>query len=220
MNIMWEEIFKPFFQNFDQATAKIFLAILVFLSGFFISQWLGRLASAFLNKIRLNQVFGRMGWEEALRKIYSKFQASKFFGGIVRWFFVIIFLLAASEILGLVQFSYFLEKVIEYYPDIFIASIIFIIAVFLADFSQKIFIGTLEKEKITYSGFLGRIIRWAIWVFAVLAILYQLKIVPTLVLSIFIGLVGAMAIAVGIAFGLGGRGIATKILKELEDKFK
>lgn len=217
---MWEEIFEPLFQNLSHIPLRIVWAILVFILGFFISKWLGELVSAFLNKIQLNQAFQRMGWEEALRKIHKKFQASKFFGKIVKWFFVVLFLLVASEILGLAQLSWFLEKIIGYYPNIFIASIIFIVAVFLADFSQKIFVATLEKEKITYSSFLGRISRWAIWVFAVLAILYQLKIVPDLVLAIFIGLVGAIALASGIAFGLGGKEIAAKILKELEDKFE
>ena len=81
-------------------------------------------------------------------------------------------------------------------------------------------VGTLEKEKITYSRFLGRMVRWAIWLFAILAILYQLQITPSLILTIFIGMVATISIALGIAFGLGGKDLAAKILKELEEKFK
>jgi len=128
--------------------------------------------------------------------------------------------MVAVEILGLTPFSQFLWRVIDYYPNIFIAALIFIIAVFLADFSQKIVVGTLEKEKITYSRFLGRAIRWVIWLFTILAILYQLQITPSLILAIFVGIVITISIALGLSFGLGGKDLAAKILKELEEKFK
>ncbi len=215
-----KEIFQIFSENLSESAPQILWAVLVFLFGFFISKWLGKLTSVFLNKIRLNQAFQRMGWEEALARIDSRFLASKFFGGIVRCFCTIIFLWAACRILAIERFSQFLEKVIFYFPNIFIAAFIFVVAVFLADFSQKIIIGTLEKEKITYSNFLGRLIRWLIWFFAALAILYQLKVVPTLILIIFVGMVLAIAIAAGVALGLGGKDLAKKFLEELEDKFK
>ena len=217
---MWENIFEPFLQSFINISPAVFWAILVLFIGWFVSKWICQVAAAFLSKIRLNQVLKRMGLEEALTKVDARLNAPKFFGEIVRWFFVILFLMAASEIFGLTQFSQFLEKVISYYPNIFIAAFIFVVAVFLADFSQKIVVGTLEKEKITYSRFLGRAIRWAIWLFAILAILYQLRITPSLILAILIGMVATISIALGIAFGLGGKDLAAKILKELEEKFK
>jgi hypothetical protein len=217
---MWENIFEPFFQSLIDVSPAIFWAVLVFFIGWFVSKWMGRIVVAFLSKIRLNQLLKRMGLEEALTKIDTHLNAPKFFGEIARWFFVILFLMASSEILGLTQFSQFLEEIISYYPNIFIAAFIFVVAVFLADFSQKIVVGTLEKEKITYSRFLGRAIRWTIWLFAVLAILYQLQITPSLILAILIGMVATISIALGIAFGLGGKNLAAKILKELEEKFK
>ena len=79
------------------------------------------------------------------------------------------------------------EKVIEYFPNLFVAGLIFVVAAFLADFSQKLVVDTLEKEQITYSRFLGRSARWIIWFFSILAILYQLRISPPLILAIFIG---------------------------------
>jgi len=128
--------------------------------------------------------------------------------------------MVSFEIIGLPQFSQFLGKVIGYFQNIFIAVLIFIIAIFLADFSQKIMVAVLEKEKITYSRFLGRVIRWIIWGLATLAILYQLQIAPTLILTIFVGFVIAISLTIGIAFGLGGKDIAAKILKELEEKIR
>jgi len=213
---MWSEILK----NLTEISPPIFWAGLVLLVGIFVAKWLGQISVAFLNKIKLNQVLKRMGWEEALLKIDTRLNAPKFFGEIVKWFFVVVFLMVAFEILGLTQFSQFLEKVLGFFPNIFISCLIFLVAAFLADFSQKVVVGTLEEEKITYSRLLGRAIRWAIWFFAILAILYQLQITPSLILVVIIGMVATTSIALGIAFGLGGKELAAKILKELEEKFK
>jgi len=217
---MFEEISKIFWQNLTEISPPIFWAGLVLLVGILIAKWLGQISVAFLNKIKLNQLLKRMGWEEALLKIDTRLNAPKFFGAIVKWFFIVVFLMASSEILGLTQFSQFLEKVIGYFPNIFISCLIFFVAAFLADFSQRIMVGTLEKEKITYSRFIGKWIGWAIWLFAILAILYQLQIASNLILAIFIGMVATISIALGIAFGLGGKDLAAKILKELEEKIK
>ncbi len=217
---MREEFLGTFLQKWIDYLPQVSWALLVFVAGWFVAKIVGRLVAVFLEKIRLNQVFKRMGWEEALTKVDIRFSASKFFGEIVRWFFVTLFLMACAEIVGLLQFSQFLGKVIGYFYNIFIAALIFIIAVFLADLSQKVVVGTLEKEKITYSRFLGKWITWTIWAIAILAILYQLQITPTLILVIFIGMVATISITLGIAFGFGGKDLAAKILKELEDKFK
>lgn len=217
---MEQEISQLIWQRLTEISPSVFWAILVIFLGWFLTKGLGKTVANFLNKIRLNQVLKRMGLEEVLLKIDTRLNAPKFFGEIVRWFFFILFLMLASEILGLSQFSQFLEKVIAYYPNVFVACLIFLVAVFLSDLSQKVVVGTLEKEKITYSRFLGKFIGWAIWFFAIIAILYQLKIVPTLILVIFIGVVATISLSLGLSFGLGGRELAAKILKELEEKFK
>ena len=214
------EIFTTFLQSFLAFLPQVLWAILIFLIGWFTAKIVGKIVDVFLDKLGLNHLFKRMGWQEALTKIDVHIPVSKIFGELVRWFVIIFFLMACTEIVGLVQFSQFLEKVVGYFHNIFIAALIFIVAVFLVDFSKKIVIGTLEKEKIIYSRFLGKGISWAIWILVILAILYQLNIVPTLILVIFIGVTAMITLAVGIAFGLGGKDLASKILKELEEKFK
>jgi len=209
-----------FLENLSEILPQVMGAILIFIFGWYFSKWLGQKAGKFLEKTKLNQALRRLGLDDALARIDTGLNAPKFFGELMRWSLFIFFLMACSEIIGLVQFSQFLGAIINYLPNIFIASAIFIIAVFLSDFSQKIMLGSFEKEKITYSKFLGKSIGGSIWVLAILAIFYQLGIVPTLILSVFIGVIGMIVISVGIAFGLGGKDFAAKILKELEEKFK
>ena len=195
-------------------------AILVFFFGYLISGWLGNFCSRILKKIRLNQLLKGMGFEEAFFKMGIKFDAEKFIGILVKIFFIILFLMLSFEILELKLFAGFLEKVIAYYPNIFVACLLFIVAVFLSNFSNKILIAKLEKEKITYSAFLGRWMNLVIWIILILAILYQLKIVPEIILAVLVGFVAAFALSIGISFGLGGKDLVSKFLKEFEEKFK
>ena len=209
-----------FLESLIESLLPLFWAILVFLLGVLVSKWVADWIVRFFNKIRFSETFQRLGWQEIFAKMDFHFDISRFFGEIGRCFILLLFLMASVEIIGLSQLSQFLGNILSYFPNIFIASLIFIVAVFLADFSQKIMVAVLEKEKITYSRLLGRIIRWIIWSLAVLAILYQLQIAPTLVITIFVGFVAMIVLTVGIAFGLGGKEIAAKILKELEEKIR
>ena len=209
-----------FLESLIEGLPSLFWAIFAFLLGILVSKWTANWIVRFFNKMRFNETFQKLGWQEIFAKMDFRFDASRFFGEIGRCFILLLFLMAAAELIGLPQFSQFLGRILGYFPNIFIASLIFIVAVFSANFSQKIMVAVLEKEKITYSRLLGRIIRWIIWSLAVLAILYQLQIAPTLVITIFVGFVAMMVLTVGIAFGLGGKEIAAKILKELEEKMR
>ena len=217
--MIFDQFIQLFLESFIENIPQFFWANVVFLSGLLISKWIASWVIVLLNKTKFNQALKRMSWN-GLEDFGFSMNGVEFFSNLVRYFFVLLFLMTSSEIIGLPQFSSFLSQVVSYFSNIFIASFIFMVAVFVADFSQKIVVASLEEEKITYSRFLGKMIRWIIWTLTVLIILYQLQITPTLILTIFIGFVATVTLIVGIAFGLGGKEIASKILKELEEKIR
>ncbi len=195
-------------------------AIIVFIIGWFISVGVGRLISEILKRIKLNQILEKGGWKEALEKAEIKVDASGFIGAICKWVLVIVFLLAAVEILGLVQFADFLVKVLAYLPNVIVAALIFVVAVIIADILEKVVRALVEGIRVGYGQIVGTIIKWSIWIFAILAILIQLKIAPTLLQTLFTGFVALIAIAGGIAFGLGGKEVAAELLQDLKKKLK
>ena len=213
---MWEEIFN----NLKEFYPPIFWAILVLLAGFFVSKWVDSFVSRILNKLRINQLLKGMGWEETFLRIGARLDAERFISLLVKWYFIILFLMWTFEILGFKQITDYIGKVVSYYPNIFVASLLFLIAIFLSNFARKIIIGTFEKEKITYSGFLGRWLSFAIWTITILAIFYQLKIVPEIILTVLIGFVIIFALTIGLSFGLGAKDLVSKFLKEFEEKLK
>lgn len=213
-------VLQNLWEGFLNFTPALVGAILVFVVGWFISEGLGKIISEILKKMRFNQIFEKGVWKTALEKAEFKIDAAGFIGAIVKWIFVIVFLVAAVEILGLVEFAGFLKSVLAYLPNVAVASFIFVVAVVVADFSEKILRATVESISVGYGHITGVIVRWSIWVFAFLMILMQLGINTALIQTLFTGLVAMIALAGGIAFGLGGKDVAGEVVKDLYKKLK
>jgi len=214
------EALQGLWQGFVIFIPKLVGAIIIFIIGWFIAIAAGKLISEILKRIKFNQIFERGVWKEALEKAEFKIDASGFIGAICKWILVIVFLLVAVEILGLVQFADFLIKVLAYLPNVVVAALIFVVAVIIADILEKVVRAVVEGVRVGYGQVVGAIVRWSIWIFAILAILIQLKITPALLQTLFIGFVALIAIAGGIAFGLGGKEAAAELLQDFKKKLK
>jgi hypothetical protein len=215
-----QEAFFLFYQEILSRLPDLTWALIVIIFGWIIANQIMNLSISFFNKLRLNQILKSLGWESFFDRFDAKMNFSKFFGILIEIYFFLLFLTISLDILNLGTFGKIVSGVVNYYPNIFVSMIIFIATVYIADFSKKIIVGSMEKEKVTYSNFLGDIISSGTWILAILAILYQLQIVQTLILAIFIGVIALIVISLGLAFGIGGKDMAKKILDEVERKVK
>jgi len=195
-------------------------AILIFVIGWFIAIGIGKLIAEILTRIKFNQLFEKAGWGEALEKAGLKVNAAEFVGVIVKWVLVIVFLLAAVEILGFVEFAGFLRSVLAYLPNVIVAVLILVVTVIVVDIVEKIVRAAVEGVKVGYGHLASAIIKWSIWIFAVLAILHQLGIAKPFMETLFTGFVAMLVISLGISFGLGGKEVAAEILQDLKKKLK
>ena len=207
-------------QGFLSFIPNLIGAIIVFIIGWLISLGIGKLIAEILTRIKFNQLFERAGWQQALEKAELKVNAAEFVGAIVKWVLVIVFLLAAVEILGLVQFAGFVKNVLAYLPNVIVAALIFVVTVIVVDIVEKVVRAAVEGVKVGYGHFVSAIIKWSIWIFAVLAILHQLGIARSFMETLFTGFVAMLVIALGIAFGLGGKDVAAEILQDLKKKLR
>jgi len=199
---------------------KLIIAIVVFLIGYFISVGIGKLIEEILKRLKFNKLFEKENLKKAMEKADIKLDASKFVGDIFKWILVIVFLSAAAEILGLMQFSSFLYSILRYLPNVIAAVLIFIVAVIIADILEKITKASIESIKVGYGNVAGAIVKWSILILAALMILAQLGINTMLIQTLWGGIVALVVISAGLAFGLGGKDIAAEILKDLKDKIK
>lgn len=196
-------------------------ALIVFIIGWFVALGVGKLVTKALTKIKVNQFFERTGWQTVLEKAELKVNPSEFIGVIVKWILVIVFLLAAVEILGLVGFAEFLRNILAFLPNVIVAVLILVVTVIIVDILGRIIQVAVEKIKAGYGYLVSTVAKWTIWIFAILAILHQFGLgvadwIFELVKIILIGLVATAALA----FGLGGKEVATEILENLKKKLK
>ena len=206
------------YESFLVFLPKMVGALIVFLIGWFISVGFGKLVAEVLKKLKFNKIFDRAGWKEAFDKAEVKVRPSEFVGGICKWILIIVFLLASVEILGFVQLASFVSDVVAWLPNLIVAVVIFIVAVILTDIIEKLIRTSVKKMDIGYAGFLGTTVKFSIYIFAILAMLLQLGITPTIIQTLVTGFVGMISLAFGLAFGLGGKEVASDLIKELRKK--
>lgn len=197
--------------------SNIFWAIVILIVGSLLAKKGREIVQNFLENIRLNQATKNLGWHHFFERYNAKLNASRFFGFIAQIYLLLVTVMISVEILDLKGLSDFILTIVAYYPNIFISSAIFILAVFIAEFSKKI---VFPREDFKYVNNLSDILSLVIWILATLAILYQLQIVPNLIMTLFIGVVAAFALSFGIAVGLGGQDFIKSHLKKVGKKRK
>ncbi|TSC68239.1 MAG: small-conductance mechanosensitive ion channel [Parcubacteria group bacterium Gr01-1014_66] len=194
-------------------------AIIVLFLGWVVAVSLGKVVEHLIKALRIDQTFQSLEISKAFEKAGVKVTASGFIGGLVKWFLLIVFMLAASNILELDQVSQFLRDVLAYIPHVVVSAFIVVIAALVSDVIEKLMRGTVHVFG-AKSALAGIIARWSIWIFAFIAILLQLRIAPTLIETLVTGFVGAAALALGLSFGLGGKDVAASILMKVRDEMR
>lgn len=197
---------------------KLIGSLVVLIIGWLIANGIGRLVSEILKKLKFNNIFERTGWRGALIKADLEVDPADFVGAVAKWMLVIVFLLASVQILEFKAFEFLLKEIIAWLPNLIVAIAIFVVAIILADILEKIIKASVEKIDVGYVGFIGLLIRWSIYVFAGLIILRQLEVTPTIIDTLVQGFVGMIALAFGLAFGLGGKDAAASLIDDLKKK--
>ena len=211
-------------QNIAESVQSLFerhhyiSAVLFFFIGWFFASFFSKKLVSALEKTNIDVLVKRAGWQEKIARKNINLDTPKILRWIVKWSILIFVLMVSTDIVGLQQVSGLFLTMINFLPNIFLALLFFFIALFAENFSRKIIIGNVEEENLVYSKIFGEVMRCSVWILAGLAIMYQLQIAQALVLSIFIAILAALALSIGIAFGLGGKDLAKKVLDEIKDK--
>ena len=195
---------------------KLLLALIIFIIGWIVGAILGRFVSQIISALRVDSAMRQAGVEDVVHRAGFKLNTGVFFGKIVEWFIIIVFLTASLEVLELTQINAFLiDTVIGYLPNVIIAALILVIAALISEAVNKIVVGSAKAARLPSAHFLGGVSKWAIWIFAIIAALGHLGIAPDLLEVLFTGLVYMLTIAGGLAFGIGGKDAAARFIERL-----
>ena len=205
-------------QGLVQFLPNLLVAIIIFIIGWLVGAGLGRLVAQVIAALKVDQALRAAGVEKLVERAGFTLNSGALLGSLVKWFFIIVFLVASLEVLGLTDVTAFLRGVVlTYIPQVIVAVLILLVSAVLAEAADRVVTGTARAAGLQAAGLLGTITRWAIWIFAILAALDRLGISP-LVQTLFTGVVVALALAFGLAFGLGGTKAAEKYIEKIRNE--
>lgn len=217
----WSQVFllslQGLWYGFIETFPRILLAIVIFIIGWIVANTLGKLVMMGIDSLKLDRGFKNSGVDEALARAGTRLHIGKVFGELVKWFIIIVFLVASLNILHLDAVTVFLQQVLAYIPQVIIAALVLVAGTVLADFVRKLVSGGAAVANVRSAKMLGSIAYYAIWILALVTALDKLGIFGYFGQILFTGLVVMIALALGLAFGLGGKDVAGRWLTRLSD---
>jgi Conserved TM helix len=192
---------------------KLIGFLIIMLVGWLIAKALGKAVTFLLRKVGFDNFSNRIGLTRFEQRMGVHLDPADFLGQIVFWFIILIFLVPALESLGLTSITLILNELISYIPNVFVAILILFLGTLLATIVADIVRGAIATAGIGNPNVFAEISRWVIILFAALMALTQLEIATGLVLELFGAIVFGSALAFGLAFGLGGRDAAKRLIE-------
>ena len=206
---LWESIVNFF---------PIFIAgLIIFLIGLILGKGLGQLVEKIIEALKIDQLLEKIGFKQVTDRANIKLNSGYFLGQLTRWIIILVFLVAACNTWGLTAFGEFLGSIVSYLPNIIVAILILLGAIVIGEYFAKFVAASVSGAGLKYQGVLSSLARWTFYVFGILAALSQLKVDPYIINTLFTGIILMIALAGGLAFGLGGKGVAEEFLRKIKE---
>lgn len=220
----WYDIFAASFQvvweKVVNTLPNIFIAIVVFIVGWVLAAAIGKTIKEIVDLTKIDNVLTKFKVDQVVSRFGVRLHTGQFIGTLVKWFLIIAFLLAASDILGLSAVSQFLNNILLYIPNVIIAAVVLLVAAIVANFLQKLVVSSASAAHLTAANFAGVVTKWAILIVGFLIAVEQLGIGQAYLGTLYTGIVAMLALAGGLAFGLGGKEQAAAFLARLGAEMK
>ena len=219
----WADVLTASFQNLWYGIVayipNIIVAVIIFVVGWLIGAALGKVVDQVVKSIKLDQALKSTGLNAAVERAGFTLNVGMFLGMLVQWFVIIGFLVASLDVLGLSQVNAFLTSVVlSYLPQVIVAVLFILAGALLAEAAKNVVGGAARAAEVKSAGFAGSVAKYAIWIFAILAALDQLQVASAFVQTLFTGVVVAISLALGLAFGLGGQEAAARYIEKMKSE--
>jgi hypothetical protein len=186
---------------------------LILIVGWLLSSLLARGVATLLRAIRFEDLARRSGFAGFVHNMGVRTDASGVIATVAKWFVRLITLVVAFDMLGLPAVSGVLQQLLLWLPNLIVGLVVLVIGGLAANAVSRLVRGATAEAGFTNPDVLATVARVAVWTFAVIVALDQLGIATTVVNTLLIGVVGALSLASGLAFGLGGRYRAAQIIE-------
>ncbi|HSA57657.1 MAG TPA: hypothetical protein VLE53_18225 [Gemmatimonadaceae bacterium] len=198
---------------FFAAIPRIIAFLVIVLVGWFIASLLAKGVSALLRAANFNDIARRSGFSGFVQNMGVRTDASEAIATVVRWFVRLIALVVAFDALGLPAVSDVLRQLLLWLPNLVVALVVLVIGGLAAGALSNLVRGATAQAGFNNPDLIATIAKVAVWAFAIVVAVNQLGIATTLTNTLFMGVIGAIALALGLSFGLGGRDTAARLVE-------
>jgi hypothetical protein len=204
--------------TFLSAIPRLIAFGIVLVVGWLIASLVASGTIALLRAVRFNDLARRSGLAGFVQNMGVRQDASWVIASVVKWFVRLMTLVVAFDTLGLPAVSGVLQQLLLWLPNLIVGLVALVIGGLAANALARLVRGSAAGAGLSNPDVLAAATRIAVWAFAVVVAVSQLGIATTLINTLLVGVVGAVALAAGLAFGLGGRDRAAQLLARLDDR--
>lgn len=197
----------------------ILAAIILFVIGWIVGAILYRVVVEVVKVLRIDDALRATGLNDVAKQSGISLDVGRFLGSLVMWFVVLAFLLASLQILGLTSVTVFLQQlVLQYLPQVIVAALILVLGAIVAEVVKGFVTGSARAVGAHGANLAGAVAKWAIWLTVIGAALVQLGVAAAFIQTLFTGVVVAISLAFGLAFGLGGKEAAARTIEKVRSE--
>jgi hypothetical protein len=198
---------------FFSAIPKILGFAVIVIVGWVLASLVERGVAAILRAVRFNDLAARSGLADFVNKMGTGTDSSGMIGLVVKWFIRLIALVVAFDALGLPAVSDVLRQLLLWLPNVVVALVVLVIGGLAARALSNLVRGAAAEGGLGNPDFLAKLASVMVWAFAIVVAVNQIGIATTLVNTLFMAFVGALALGAGLSFGLGGKDTAAEIVR-------
>ena len=200
--------------RFANGVPTVLGALLILIIGWIVAGALAKLVAKLASVAHVDTLADHARVNDFLSRSGTRMKASDILGEIVKWVVRLVFIEMAAEQCGLTQVTTLINGILAYIPNILVALLLLGVGAFLGNFLAGVVRGASSEAGMSNPGLLGKLASGGVMAFAIIAAVNELGVAPVVVNTLYIGLVAAISLALGLAFGLGGRETAAKLTEQ------
>ena len=218
----WGDVFNASLQNLwwglIQFAPKFIVAIVLFIVGWVLGNIIAKALEQVFSALKVDKLFVSVGADNLFRKAGMNLDTGYFIGQVVKWFVVVVFLLPSLNLVGLNEVTFFLqEDVLGFLPRVIVAALVLVIAAVISEGISGAVTATAKTMNLRSANLFGAVTKYAVWVFAFIIALGKLGLGDYMSI-LFSGIIGMIALACALAFGLGAKDHASRFISKLGEE--
>ncbi|OYV67578.1 MAG: hypothetical protein B7Z72_09455, partial [Gemmatimonadetes bacterium 21-71-4] len=189
----------------------LILAVVILGAGFFVARLLERIVDAFLERVQFDRSAARWGVTEAVERTGTGLDPARVVGKLLFWVVMLVVILLAASALGVQNISDVFSNLVSYIPNVFAAIIVIVLGMVLGEFVRALILASAGGVEGVPT--LAKVAKAMIITISVFMALQQIGVAADIVTTAFTLILGALALSVALAFGLGNTALAGEIVR-------